>query len=162
MKELLLCPRSRPVSTTVNELDMESVIPVLSRHLFHSSIQTRVTAFRWVYNLFLKTPNKVSLLQRLTLVFLLMFHYKCCFLIDFAFVCGVAGLGSNHWLLFSFLFLLAVHALWTTNRLNTPLSASPLSTGYVTPALFYVFLFVHIFNGIFYIQYLYMFIYTYT
>ncbi|KAK2189817.1 hypothetical protein NP493_96g09005 [Ridgeia piscesae] len=58
MKELLLCPRSRPVSTTVNELDMESVIPVLSRHLFHSSIQTRVTAFRWVYNLFLKTPNK--------------------------------------------------------------------------------------------------------
>ena len=84
VKELLLCPRSRPVSTTVTELDMESVIPVLSRHLFHSSIQTRVTAFRWVYNLFLKTPNKVALLQRLTLVSLPMFHYKCCFLLVFA------------------------------------------------------------------------------
>ena len=55
-----LCFRSE--STKVNELDMDSVIPVLSRHLFHSSIQTRVTAFRWVYNLFLKTPNKVRVL----------------------------------------------------------------------------------------------------
>lgn len=41
------------------ELDVPSVVTVLTRQLLHDSMPTRITALRWIYHLFTKLPTKM-------------------------------------------------------------------------------------------------------
>lgn len=52
-----------PFSSNTNnaiQLDIASMVDVLSRQLLHESMQTRIASLRWIYHLHIKTPNKVS------------------------------------------------------------------------------------------------------
>nr|XP_023024836.1 protein VAC14 homolog [Leptinotarsa decemlineata] len=42
-----------------NELNLSSVMDVLTQYLMHSSIQTKVAVLKWIYDLYTKLPNKM-------------------------------------------------------------------------------------------------------
>ncbi|XP_066142944.1 protein VAC14 homolog isoform X1 [Euwallacea fornicatus] len=41
------------------EIDLESVVDVLIQYLMHNSIQTKVAVLKWIYDLYMKLPNKM-------------------------------------------------------------------------------------------------------
>ncbi|KAI8491112.1 PtdIns(3,5)P(2) sythesis regulation factor [Branchiostoma belcheri] len=41
------------------ELELAPVVDVLTRHLLHESMLTRIAVLRWIYNLHIKIPNKI-------------------------------------------------------------------------------------------------------
>ncbi len=41
------------------QLDVPSVVEVLTRQMTHDHMQTRIAALRWIYHLHIKTPNQV-------------------------------------------------------------------------------------------------------
>lgn len=49
-----------------NQLDLKSLVMVLTRQIKFDSIQTRIAVLKWIYHLLLQIPDKVS---------------KCCFVI---------------------------------------------------------------------------------
>ncbi|KAJ8985918.1 hypothetical protein NQ317_010675 [Molorchus minor] len=42
-----------------NELDLPSVVDVLTQYLMHNSIQTKVAVLKWIHDLYTKLPNKM-------------------------------------------------------------------------------------------------------
>lgn len=42
------------------KLDLPHVVEILTIHLMHTSMQTKVAALRWIYHLHIKIPNKVK------------------------------------------------------------------------------------------------------
>ena len=58
-----ISPESSPYcvySSNGVSLDVETVVAVLLLHLSHDSMQTRIATLRWMYHLFVNTPNKVT------------------------------------------------------------------------------------------------------
>ncbi|CAH1116528.1 unnamed protein product [Phaedon cochleariae] len=43
-----------------NELDLPSVVNVLTQYLMHNSIQTKVAVLKWIHDLYTKLPNKMN------------------------------------------------------------------------------------------------------
>lgn len=43
-------------------LDLPSVVDVLTQYMMHNSVQTKVAVLRWIYDLFKKMPTKVSVI----------------------------------------------------------------------------------------------------
>lgn len=41
------------------QLDVSSVVEVLTKQLSYKAMQTRIAALRWIYHLHINTPNKV-------------------------------------------------------------------------------------------------------
>lgn len=41
------------------QLDLPSVVEVLTQHIAHSSVQTKVAVLRWIHHLYIKLPNKM-------------------------------------------------------------------------------------------------------
>lgn len=53
--------RAHTGSELVNEdLDLPSVLEVLTQNLAHNSIQTKVAVLKWIHDLYNKLPNKVG------------------------------------------------------------------------------------------------------
>lgn len=44
----------------IKELNLPSVVDVLTNYLMHNSIQTKVAVLRWIHDLYIKLPNQVS------------------------------------------------------------------------------------------------------
>ena len=42
------------------DLDVSSVVSVLTRQMLHDSVQTRITALHWIYHLYVNLPSKVN------------------------------------------------------------------------------------------------------
>src|SRR6218665_86351 len=57
---LVCCAFRKPSWEIVPELDVPSVVAVLTRQLLHDSTPTRMTALRWINHLFTKRPTKVT------------------------------------------------------------------------------------------------------
>ncbi|KAF5274813.1 hypothetical protein FQR65_LT00396 [Abscondita terminalis] len=41
------------------QLDLPSVVDVLTQHILHNSVQTKVAVLRWIHHLYIKLPNKM-------------------------------------------------------------------------------------------------------
>ncbi|KAF5301649.1 hypothetical protein FQA39_LY10696 [Lamprigera yunnana] len=41
------------------QLDLSSVVDVLTQHIMHNSVQTKVAVLRWIHHLYIKLPNKM-------------------------------------------------------------------------------------------------------
>lgn len=52
-------------SLTACELDLPSVVDVLTQYIMHNSVQTKVAVLRWIHDLYIKIPTKVSSLVML-------------------------------------------------------------------------------------------------
>lgn len=45
--------------TVEEELDLSSVVDVLTQHVMHNSVQTKVAVLRWIHHLYIKLPEKM-------------------------------------------------------------------------------------------------------
>ncbi|XP_025830153.1 protein VAC14 homolog isoform X2 [Agrilus planipennis] len=52
-------PKKNSAELITNELDLASVVDVLTQHVLHHSVQTKVAVLRWIYHLFVKLPDKM-------------------------------------------------------------------------------------------------------
>lgn len=44
----------------IKEINLPSVVEVLTNYLMHNSIQTKVAVLRWIHDLYIKLPKQVS------------------------------------------------------------------------------------------------------
>ena len=50
------------ITKMASQIDLSRVVDVLTRQLSHKQIYTRIAVLRWVLQLHMKTPNRVSFL----------------------------------------------------------------------------------------------------
>lgn len=46
------------------ELDLKSVVDVLTQYIMHNSVQTKVAVLKWIHHLYTQIPSKVCLKEK--------------------------------------------------------------------------------------------------
>lgn len=83
MMKLVSCKKSQgqnnaTPNTIIKDIDLGSIMLVLSRYLNHNSVQTKVAVLEWIHHLLINFPNEVSLSRikgNLNRILLLLFSY---------------------------------------------------------------------------------------
>jgi len=55
-----------------SDLDVSSIISVLTRQMLHESVQTRITALHWLYHLYVNLPSKVFVVVVIVVVLVII------------------------------------------------------------------------------------------
>lgn len=66
------------------ELDLPSVVDVLTQYIMHNSVQTKVAVLRWIHDLYIKIPTKVSIIFH-------FFRYHKCYIICDQLLSGISN-----------------------------------------------------------------------
>lgn len=50
-------------SKNIEQIDLRSIMAVLSQYLTHNSVQTKVAVLEWIHHLLINFPNEASLMN---------------------------------------------------------------------------------------------------